>query len=362
VRPKPASSKLSSSSLVVTWRWHRLSPKTACDMHANPAIARPPHGRAWIWDSCDCNSRITQARGICLRKLFCPTRISARLGTRFLRLARTGECGRGIGPGCARWAAADPNRRNARSGSGPTQGLNAARSRLLTLTGPGGIGKTRLAMRLAGDYLANVNVVSGSCGWTPSRMRVSCRLRWRQWSACASNRAALCPTCLRSRWPKRQLLAILDNCEHLLQASAELTEPLLQACPGLQILATSRERLGLTGEVAWPVRSLAVPTQARHGGAVAAPDQVRAILVAAGYQVCAPTAWWTDGSTSSRLHDPDGTNCSDGRVPMVIVYPDLQIAQSRQDRARADGNRPQNGDCHRQALAGPPPRYSVAAG
>ena len=57
----------------------------------------------------------------------------------------------------------------------------------------------------------------------------------------------------------RQLLLILDNCEHVVEASARLAEGLLKACPDLQILATSREILGVDGEVALRVPSLSMP-------------------------------------------------------------------------------------------------------
>src|SRR5260370_6511896 len=58
--------------------------------------------------------------------------------------------------------------------------------------------------------------------------------------------------------PKR-LLLLLDNCEHLIQACAELAEMLLQACPRLRLLATSREALGFTGERVYPVPPLSLP-------------------------------------------------------------------------------------------------------
>src|SRR5207244_384656 len=57
----------------------------------------------------------------------------------------------------------------------------------------------------------------------------------------------------------RSLLLILDNCEHLVAACARLAEGLLRSCPELWILATSREALGIAGETAWRVPSLAVP-------------------------------------------------------------------------------------------------------
>jgi predicted ATPase len=57
----------------------------------------------------------------------------------------------------------------------------------------------------------------------------------------------------------RKLLLILDNCEHLIDACAELAEAWLHSCPGLHVLATSREALGITGEISWPVPSLSLP-------------------------------------------------------------------------------------------------------
>ncbi|HLZ31137.1 MAG TPA: protein kinase, partial [Chloroflexota bacterium] len=57
----------------------------------------------------------------------------------------------------------------------------------------------------------------------------------------------------------RHLLLVLDSCEHLLPACAELADALLQASPRLQIVATSRERLSVPGEVVWQVPSLGLP-------------------------------------------------------------------------------------------------------
>src|SRR5262249_53464376 len=57
----------------------------------------------------------------------------------------------------------------------------------------------------------------------------------------------------------KQLLLVLDNCEHLIAACAELTEDLLHTCPGLSILATSREALNIQGEITWPVPPLSLP-------------------------------------------------------------------------------------------------------
>src|SRR5262249_30644007 len=60
----------------------------------------------------------------------------------------------------------------------------------------------------------------------------------------------------------RRILVVLDNCEHLLDAIAELTVGLLGACPGLTLMATSREPIGVTGEVTWRVPSLSLENEA----------------------------------------------------------------------------------------------------
>ena len=59
---------------------------------------------------------------------------------------------------------------------------------------------------------------------------------------------------------ERSVLLVLDNCEHMIMACAELAAGLVAACPRLTILATSREPLGVPGEVAWPVPSLPSPS------------------------------------------------------------------------------------------------------
>jgi len=64
----------------------------------------------------------------------------------------------------------------------------------------------------------------------------------------------------------KELLLVLDNCEHLIDACAELVEPLLKECPGLTILATSREALGVPGEKAWRLPSLSLPDRGASAG------------------------------------------------------------------------------------------------
>ena len=64
------------------------------------------------------------------------------------------------------------------------------------------------------------------------------------------------PMLLSDHLRARKVLLVLDNCEHLIEACATLVEALLRSCPKLRVLATSREALGIVGEVAWSVPSL----------------------------------------------------------------------------------------------------------
>src|SRR5262249_41574650 len=61
----------------------------------------------------------------------------------------------------------------------------------------------------------------------------------------------------------RHLLLILDNCEQVVEEAAQLSDQLLRGCPGLVLLATSRERLGVAGELVWPVQPMETPRPGR---------------------------------------------------------------------------------------------------
>ncbi len=134
-----------------------------------------------------------------------------------------------------------------------------ARTHLLTLTGSGGCGKTRLALQVAADlveeYEEGVWLVELASLSDPGLVvqTVADALGVRE----EPNRP-LVETLTNYLKPKFLLLA-LDNCEHLLSSCAQLAERLLQACPHLRILTTSREALHVQGEQPWRVPSLSVP-------------------------------------------------------------------------------------------------------
>ncbi|MEJ8643349.1 BTAD domain-containing putative transcriptional regulator [Streptomyces sp. MS1.HAVA.3] len=135
------------------------------------------------------------------------------------------------------------------------------RFRLTTLTGPGGAGKTRLAVQSArpllgrfpdGVWLVELAPLSAEAD-VPQAVWNALALR-DQASATGDPLDRLAAA-LRTR----TALLVLDDCEHLIGAAAALADRLLGECPGLSVLATSREPLGLTGEALWPVRPLALP-------------------------------------------------------------------------------------------------------
>ena len=168
------------------------------------------------------------------------------------------------------------------------------RTRLLTLIGPGGSGKTRLAYELAARRLDPALHPDGAwlvelAGITDRALvGVGARNRAR---AVAAGRATS-GRGIADQLVRRRMLLVLDNCEHLLDALVPLVSELLSRRRGLLLLATSREPLGIPGEVAWRVPSLELPTTDMHDDSRLARDaRVRAVVHRAGAQrvavVCA---------------------------------------------------------------------------
>jgi hypothetical protein len=134
-----------------------------------------------------------------------------------------------------------------------------ASTRLLTLTGTGGCGKTRLALRIVADlvdaysdgtWLVELAPLADPT-LLPQTVAVALGLRE------GAGQSVL--EALTSYLVEKDLLLLLDNCEHLIEAAASLVEALLRACPRLRILATSREALRVAGETSWRVPSLPLP-------------------------------------------------------------------------------------------------------
>jgi predicted ATPase/DNA-binding SARP family transcriptional activator len=136
-------------------------------------------------------------------------------------------------------------------------------TRLLTLIGAGGTGKTRLALQFAADvlktfaagvWLVELAPLADAVLVTPT---LAATLGVRQ----QPGRPLL--DALLDYVRTKNLLLILDNCEHVIEPCAQLTERLLRVAPGLHIVASSREALGIPGETAYRVPSLPLPDQ-RH--------------------------------------------------------------------------------------------------
>ena len=152
-------------------------------------------------------------------------------------------------------------------------------ARLLTLTGTGGCGKTRLALRLAADALEHF---PDGVWWLELAPYAEPELVGRELASALGIRPLPGQTYLeaaQAHLAGRRTLVVFDNCEHLLEASAEAAQILLQGCPKTSVLATSRIALGIQGEAAWRVPPLTLP---EAGGDLTRSDAVRLFLERSG--------------------------------------------------------------------------------
>ncbi|MGH3765934.1 MAG: LuxR C-terminal-related transcriptional regulator [Pseudonocardiaceae bacterium] len=208
--------------------------------------------------------------------------------------------------------------------------------RLLTLTGAGGCGKTRLALQAAADamdhHLDGVWWVElarlRDAALVPAAVIGAIGVRELPGQGPVGTLVAY----LRGR---RALLAV-DNCEHLLVACAELADALLRACPSLTVLATSRQPLGVPGEVTWRVPSMSLPTkqQCEPSEMLGSSDSVslfvdRATQVRPHFGITAGNA----AAVAQICHDLDGIplaiELAAARVRMLSPE---QIARALNDR------------------------------
>ena len=137
-----------------------------------------------------------------------------------------------------------------------------ADNRLVTLTGAGGAGKTRLAVQVAAevatDFADGVWYVDLAPITDPEVVPVTVARALGLLDQPGEPTIDL----LRRSIRDRRMLMLLDNCEHLLDASADLITGLLSGCPALTLLTTSREPIGVAGEVSWRVPSLSLTDEA----------------------------------------------------------------------------------------------------
>jgi predicted ATPase len=139
-----------------------------------------------------------------------------------------------------------------------------AGTRMLTLTGPGGVGKTRLAFAVARDLESGQLFGDGVCVVALAPLADAALMPQAIAAALGVREEpghAVLETVQESLHPRR-LLLVLDNCEHLVEACAELADTLLRVCPLLTILASSRESLNIAGETVWSVPPLSIPARA----------------------------------------------------------------------------------------------------
>ncbi|MBV9168683.1 MAG: tetratricopeptide repeat protein [Chloroflexi bacterium] len=194
-------------------------------------------------------------------------------------------------------------------------------TRLLTLTGAGGIGKTRLALQVASAVLADyragiwfVDLAPVTDGqFVPRAVATALAVNEEPTRVLAETLADVIGA--------QRVLLVLDNCEHVVDACALLADRLLRACPELHILATSREALRTPGETAWRVPSLAVPQPP-----VGAPDQLQQVDAVQMF-VARATAAQPDFRLTERNADAVAELCRrlDG-IPLALELAATRVA------------------------------------
>ena len=172
-------------------------------------------------------------------------------------------------------------------------------SRLLSLVGPGGSGKSRLSIELAravaAGRQAEVHVVALAtlpAGGSVTRL-VADRIDVRE------RRGEPLVDAILGHLRSRRCLLLLDNCEHVLPMVASLCDVLLAGAPGLRILVTSREPLGMPGEVTWPVSGMDLPAPTATVDEILATDSIR--LLADRAAAARPGFEWSGPAIASAV-------------------------------------------------------------
>jgi predicted ATPase/class 3 adenylate cyclase/DNA-binding CsgD family transcriptional regulator len=210
--------------------------------------------------------------------------------------------------------------------------------RLVTLTGSGGCGKTRLALQVAAEasdaFADGVWFADLSSVLDPDAVPAQVA----QVFALKEGPGLSLTDGLLAYLGERRALVIVDNCEHVLDAAAGLVDAMLTGCPGISVIATSRQPLALEGEVAWRVPSLPVPVEHASAGI-------------AGVSMCEAVQLFADRARRARpgfaLSDGNAEAASeicrrlDG-IPLAIelaaarvrVFTPAQIAEGLSERFR----------------------------
>ncbi len=141
-----------------------------------------------------------------------------------------------------------------------------SRARLLTLTGTGGVGKTRVAIDASRSYPGSVWFVELAPALGPANVPLAAAKAL----GIAEQQGIAPEETIARRLAAVSGLLVLDNCEHLLESCARLCSHLLRSCPNLRILTTSRQILGIAGEAAMPVPALETPPPPEHAPGIPA--------------------------------------------------------------------------------------------
>ncbi len=168
-------------------------------------------------------------------------------------------------------------------------------SRSVTVTGVGGVGKSRIAIQVAFDVLRRFPDGAWLCELANAHDADELAQVVAATLGVVPRPGSTLDDSVLDALRTRELILVLDNCEHLVEAVGRLTEGLLRECPGVRILATSREALGVAGEQVWPLSSLELPPRTSVLETVAASEAVqlfteRARAVQPGFTVDAGNA------------------------------------------------------------------------
>ena len=201
-------------------------------------------------------------------------------------------------------------------------------SRLVSAVGPGGIGKTRLALAVAADV---ADRFGGT--WYADLVPVTdpALLAAAVLAALGADESSSRPAqdALAAAVGERRALLVLDNCEHLVNAVAVLTERLLSECPNLAVLVTSRIRLVVPHETVYPVPGLSVPPPGGEGGDAAVLFAARAVAAGAPLPAATADAAEMAGATARRVA---GICRALGGMPLAI-----ELAAARLPSLGLDG-------------------------